>query len=420
MPEKLQQISEIDQALVAVAQGIKVLGRLSWPAALCQEFLENWRRGNVKLPVVPQQPAALDTEIAALTAICKKASGSNPLERFLHSTAQSYLHAARMLNAVGSKDFVRYSAELYGRPDDQIGSEYVSHLDAAEHFIQVTDEFIKQGKHEVANSVLTPQAVAAELKEHTRKFFHSHDVDVIVDPDLASKAVAGVGRIRIRAFTSYAAIEVKQLLQHEAYVHTATAINGREQPNLKSLGLGAPRTTKTQEGMATLSELVSLTMEVSRLRRLALRTKAVHIALEGANFIEVFRLFLDSDQSESESFYSAMRIFRGGDVRGGIAFTKDIVYLQGLINVHAFARHAIHVNQMEHLRYLFSGRLNVNDVAELLPYFESGYIAPPIYLPPWLENIECLAAHFSYLNFAHELDFSSVYKKPTKAVAPTD
>lgn len=419
MPEKLQQITEIDRALVAAAQGIKVLSRLSWPAQLCQDFLQSWRNGRPILPDIKHQPLLLTNEIEALEAVRKKASGKNPLERYLHNTASSYVTAAQMLGAVGTKDFVKYSADLYGRPDDQIGSEYVSHLDAAEHFIEVTDAFIKQSKIENSNSVLTPQSVADDLTAQTKAFFHSHNVQVVVDPDLSSKAVAGAGRIRIRAFTSYAPIEVKQLMQHEAFVHTVTAINGREQPNLKSLGLGAPRTTKTQEGMATLAELVSLTMEVSRLRRLALRTKAVHIALEGANFIDVFRLFLGSGQSESESFYSAMRVFRGGDVRGGVAFTKDIVYLQGLINIHAFARHAIHENQIEQLRYLFSGRLDVNDISELLPYFQSHFIAAPMYLPPWIENVECLAAHFSYQNFAHELDFSSVYKKKPKGAKPT-
>ena len=75
-------------------------------------------------------------------------------------------------------------------------------------------------------------------------------------------------------------------------------------------------------------------MDLSRLRRLALRIIAVKHVIEGADFVEVFRFFLRAGQSEDESARSAARVFRGGDPHGGIAFTKDVVYLHGLIGVH--------------------------------------------------------------------------------------
>lgn len=65
--------------------------------------------------------------------------------------------------------------------------------------------------------------------------------------------------------------------------------------------------------------------------RLALRIGAVKHAIEGADFVEVFRCFLRAGQSEEESARSTMRVFRGGDPRGKVAFIKDVVYLHGLI-----------------------------------------------------------------------------------------
>src|SRR5690606_24059451 len=132
-----------------------------------------------------------------------------------------------------------------------------------------------------------------------------------------------------------------QLIEHEGFVHTATALNGRAQPVLGCMGLSAPRTTLTQEGIATLAELTTRSIDIARLRRLALRTVAIHHALEGADFLEVFRFFLENGQSEDESAHSAMRVFRGGDVRGRVVFTKDVVYLGGLFAVHTFLRKAI-------------------------------------------------------------------------------
>ena len=65
----------------------------------------------------------------------------------------------------------------------------------------------------------------------------------------------------------------------------ATAINGRRQLNLKCLQLGVPRTTRSQEGIAVFAEIVTRSMDISGLRRLALRIQILKNALEGADFI---------------------------------------------------------------------------------------------------------------------------------------
>ena len=61
----------------------------------------------------------------------------------------------------------------------------------------------------------------------------------------------------------------------------------------------------------------------------------MHQAMECCGF------FLEQGQSELESAHSAARVFRGGDVRGRIAFTKDVVYLCGMVAVHTFLHKAI-------------------------------------------------------------------------------
>ena len=46
------------------------------------------------------------------------------------------------------------------------------------------------------------------------------------------------------------------------------------------MSLGSPRTTKTQEGLATFAELITSSIDLARLRRIALRIPAVHMGLE--------------------------------------------------------------------------------------------------------------------------------------------
>ncbi len=52
--------------------------------------------------------------------------------------------------------------------------------------------------------------------------------------------------------------------------------------------------TRTQVGVAVFSELITYSIDLVRLRRIALRAVAVDPALSGADFIDVFRLRLDA------------------------------------------------------------------------------------------------------------------------------
>ena len=213
----------------------------------------------------------------------------------------------------------------------------------------------------------------------------------------------------MRGSAVFSQLDKDQLLYHEAFVHTATQLNGKKQINLKSLGLGAPRTTRTQEGIAVLAELLTGAMDITRLRRIALRVIAVKMALDGADFIETFKFFLDAGQSEVESVRSTQRIFRGGAVKGGIVFTKDAVYLQGLLEVHTFLRVAIRDNRPELIRNLFAGRLTLADTLRLAPLFESGWLKPPVYLPHWASDLRRLAAAMAYSAFITNIKLDKVY-----------
>jgi uncharacterized protein (TIGR02421 family) len=226
---------------------------------------------------------------------------------------------------------------------------------------------------------------------------------------MSSKALAGATRIRVRGSAVFSKLDKDQLLYHEAYVHTATQLNGKKQVNLKSLGLGAPRTTRTQEGIAVLAELITNSIDITRLRRVALRVLAVNMALHGADFIELFKFFLEAGQPEIESVRSAQRIFRGGAVKGGVVFTKDAVYLQGLLEVHTFLRLAIRDNRPDLVKNLFAGRLTMGDALRLSPLFESGWLSPPLYMPPWATDLRRLSAMIAFSAFITNIKLEKTY-----------
>jgi uncharacterized protein (TIGR02421 family) len=379
---------------------------LGWPARCYDDFMAGWQKGRPELPRVEYGKFDLTDKRIALQAIITQCDASHPVGRYIVQTAASYIIAARMLESVGKPEFRVLSEILYGNPTDRLGT--FSNLTLADDFIRITGDFAAALDEGDAAATIEPEAVQRELKAKADAFFAPARVEVVIDPNLASKAAAGAERVRIRGRTKFSPSEIDQLLEHEVYVHSATMLNGRGQPHLKSLGLGSPRTTGTQEGLATFAELITATMDLSRLRRIALRIKAIHQALEGGDFIDLFKFFLAAGQSEKESFQSTARIFRGGDVRGRHVFTKDVVYLKGLLSVHTFLRKAIEQRKIDYPRFLFIGRVTLGDIISLEEFVNQGYVASPRYQPRWVANRDGLAAYLSYSVFTHQLNLAEI------------
>jgi uncharacterized protein (TIGR02421 family) len=407
-PSRLEKTIEHDALLSDTVKHIRILSALAWPRETEVKFLEAWRAGRPVLPDVQLEPQDHSKEIEILESLQSKCDRAHPLDNLIFKTARSYASAARMLGAIGTAAFTTHSIELYGRPDDNYKTQNFTAMDAADFFLQKTDELLGSYVVPPAEAYIPAEKFAQRLQKAIDQFFVDDKVEVIIDPELPSKAIAGSNRIRLRAGTLYSDLDLKQLLEHEALIHAATMQNGKRQRNLRLLSLGAPRTTRTQEGIAVLAELMTLSLDVIRLRRIALRIKAIAMALDGADFIEIFKSFLDAGQTEEESYQSTVRCFRGGDVCGKTIFTKDTVYLKGLMEVHAFLATCIHENRPELANFMFAGRLSLGDVIELAPYFETGFIDGPYYIPHWAQDLRTLASAFACNAFFMRADLSQV------------
>jgi uncharacterized protein (TIGR02421 family) len=395
-PAELERYTAIDGEIVSLARSIRILDDLTWPRELESRFLDGWRAGRPALPEVELRPPDHTAKIVALDDIMARCDRAHPMGDHLFKTAWSYATAARMLHAVGTPAFTEHSVRLYGRPDYVYERQGFSSVDAARPILEVTDAL----RHSDAVLTTTPDipadAFAGQLRDHLGSFFTQDDVEVVVDPAMSAKAAAGSKRVKVQAGAMFSDLDLAQLLNHEAFVHAATSLSGKAQPHLRVLGLGSPRTTRTQEGLAVFSELITYSIDLVRLRRIALRSVAVDAALGGADFIDVFRLYLEGGQTESDAYNSAQRVFRGGDVRGRIAFTKDAAYLEGLLLVQTFLRKVIAEERPELIPILFAGRLTLGDVVELEPLFKEGIVAPARYLPAWIAGLRRLSAYLAY------------------------
>ena len=384
-------------------KGIKILSTASWPAEVQQQWLADYRRGRKELPRVSYARQKLQGEREALSEIHAKADPAHPLGVYLRAQCDAYIQATRLLEHLGQPQMTLYSQALYGRPGDPLTGSSVTNVDAARHFLDVAHELHEELMATEVEYCIGAETMRAELQVEVDGLFGPDMVRVEVDPHLASKAAAGPTRIRLRGGTCFSEYDRRQLLEHEAFVHSLTSLNGRGQPHFSSLGLNSPRITATQEGLATFAELITGAIDLARTKRLSLRILAIDQALSGADFLQVMAFFLEHGQSEEESFNSTMRVFRGAPLVGGHAFTKDAVYLHGLLEVHTFFRLALKEGNFGLLRHLFAGKMTLEDVAALEPMFDSGVLAPPRWLPPWMQRVRGLAGILAFSLFANRI-----------------
>lgn len=394
--------------MVAAVRGIRLLETLSWPASAQETFLAAWKIGRIHLPKIEYPRDDYNEVRAELERIVAAADGDHPLGRYIVATAESWRIATRLLNAAGSHRLTAYSTRLYGRPVELLPGDGPTNLEAAEHFVRLADDMDQELRAIEPDAVISAQTVRDELQRDIDAFFTQHTVKVELDPTLIAKAAASPTRIRIRTNTGFSEYDRHQLLVHEAFVHTLTGLNGREQPYLTSMARSAPRVTATQEGLATFAELISGSMDIERMKRISLRIVAIDMAIGGADFVQVFRFFLDAGQTPEDSFASTQRVFRGAPLGGGAAFTKDTVYLRGLLSVHTFFRWCLRHRKIAVARQLFAGKLALEDVFALQPMFDAGAIAPPQYIPPWMQRANGLAGMLAFSLFANKIRLDRV------------
>ena len=407
-PRALRRCAALDKRLVDAVRGIRVLDTVAWPVAVERRFLDGLHHGRETLPRFEYQAPDFSTQRAELDSIASKADASHPLGGYLQRSAASWQTAARMLESVGTGGVTAPSIELYGKPGDALPGGTQTNLDAARWFLDIAEEMGNGEALPEAAYCIPAEVLRDEVQAEVDACFGAGTVRVEIDPELTSKAAAGATRIRLRGATCFSEYDRSQLLAHEAFVHTLTARNGRAQPVLKSLSRTAPRATATQEGLAVFAELMSGSIDIARLQRISLRILAIDMALSGADFVEIYRWFRVHGQNVADSFYSTQRVYRGVPVSGGAAFTKDNVYLAGLLTVHTFFRWAFKRRRLDLMQHLFAGKLALDDAIALRPCFADGSVAPPKYLPPWIQRSQGLAAKLAFSLFANRIHMGRI------------
>jgi uncharacterized protein (TIGR02421 family) len=401
-PLRLERLRLLSQALVKAQQPIRILRTLHWTEEVRLEFFASGARElpRPRYELHPDLPLAI-TNLNELIAACDL---QDPAEVWLHKTATSFRDAGRMLLAVGTRRFHEISKLLYGYPASRTHDPQLTHLDLAHHVQKFVDGYRGHELGAPPAAVISAQAVATELKERFDRFFGELSPKVKVVPHLSARAVAGADVVRIRDRTGFGAAELTRLEHHEGYVHVATTLNGKSQPALDALGIASPRVTAVQEGLATFAELQSQSLDLDRLEILADRVVGIQMAMDGADFIDLYVYFLEHSDTPEDAYEAARRVMRGGPTSGNAPFTKDVTYLEGLLLIFNFLQAALLRHRPELLRLLFVGKIHTDDLPLLLQLEHEGLVVAPRFLPAWARDLRFLAAQMGFSSFLNRTD----------------
>jgi len=218
---------------------------------------------------------------------------------------------------------------------------------------------------------------------------------VICDPNHGVGLYTHMGDFHVATDTLVPATRIDALIQHEIGTHAVTRHNGRRQP-LCTLADGLADYDAMQEGLAVIGEYLAGYLPPARLRVLAGRVIAAHMAVAGAKGADIYAAMREECLLGSEdSFQTALRAKRGGGL------TKDAVYLEGVIQLLAYL-----ANDGD-FEILFLGKFALKQFATLEKLIARGVVHRPELLPRYLERPEARAR----LAAIRSLDISELYQE---------
>lgn len=393
-----ERVSRLAQRLVDAQRPIRVLNAIKWDVSVFEGCRDSgWR----KLPVVSPEdygrislgfdPVSKQAEFAAIILDVQADLGNDGIGQILKHTAEQYIDVVAMLVARGTTRFYDLSRSLYGSPKDTFHGGDTQVRDVSQQMYDILT-----GLDDSVLGVEMPRDITAEravevLNARLADYFGERAVRVILDDGIVADAAAGSDYIKIRRGALFSERDLKLLEVHEGWVHVATSMNGQAQPVARWLSIGPPRVASTQEGLAALLEVLTLTSHPHRARRLNDRVLAVDKAEDGANFLEVFEWFRTEGYDDETCFWNTQRVFRGGVTSGGAPFTKDIVYTYGIVSTLNFLTSAIAVGRADLIRWLYVGKVALEDLHTIAEHAHEGLVRPPRYIPPMFKDLNGLS-----------------------------
>ncbi|EZH78641.1 MAG: flavohemoglobin expression-modulating QEGLA motif protein [Pseudomonas sp.] len=408
-------IRALSDRIVEAQTPIRVLDAVKWDDGIRDAFLK--AKGKqppaVNRDYYLSRPLAFDAAAKKLEFqnierdITRHLGQFNPVGQIMRRMCKEYRMVIRMLEARGTEDFGLISQELYGAATDAFHAGDPTLADLGLMLSDYLNNIAARGDLEDEPKVLGAADAVNILQQRLAGVFGDDTIRVFESDGILADAAAGADYIKIRSDARFNERDVKALEVHEGLVHVGTTLNGLNQPICTFLAKGPPSSTVTQEGLAILMEVIAFASYPTRLRKLTNRTRAIHMAEEGADFLEVFEFFREQGYGLEGGYSNASRVFRGS-LPNGLPFTKDLSYLKGFILIYNYIQLAVRKGKLEQIPLLFCGKTTLEDMRTLRKLVDEGLVLPPKYLPPQFQDLNALSAWMCFSNFLNHLSLDRI------------
>lgn len=325
-------------------------------------WVDGGRRGDPPLAY-----RAVETDVEGvrrgLAALDLDGVGDPTLHRLLADKARELGALVDLVAARGTPELLERSLDLYGTAEDTL--------------VVLAEAILAEVPPPPPPAELvSPEAFAARARAEVESYRRQRPGlvgEVAVREDVPSLMV--VQRDVLVGTDAWVPVHrVEALVHHEVGTHLLTAVTGGDQP-LALLEHGLARFEETQEALGVLAEHLVDGIDGERLRTLAGRVVAVRCCSDGGSFDDLFDLLHHTHGvDEAAAFTIAVRVVRGG------GFTKDVIYLRGIVDLVA------HLADGGRLEPLLIGKFHLHDAPAIEALLDAGALRPPSLHPAWLDG----------------------------------
>jgi uncharacterized protein (TIGR02421 family) len=410
-------VQALSKRIVKAQQKIRILDTIKWDDTVKTQFFKEKCKNLPKVDkdYYSQRPLPFDVSEKRLefNLIIRDARHSlgeySAATQLIKRQCEEYIQALALLDSRGTPDFSRISMALYGSPDDvfYVGGPKLSGLGAS--LFDVLTSLDCQLQSTADEKRHTAKEAQKLLQARLSQYFthHPERVTVEVNDSMVADAAAGAETIKLNSHSRFSDRDIRYLEVHEGWVHVGTTLNGAEQPYCTFLSKGAPSSSVIQEGLAVLTEVITFSSYPGRLRKITNRVIALEKVLAGANFLDIYRYFVEVGLNEEDSYNHTVRVFRGSLPELG-PFTKDLSYTKGFVLIYNFIRLCISQKKIDTIPLLFMGKIGLQDLPLLQELKTEQLLAPPMYLPPQFEDLAALSAWMSLSLYLNKFDMQEM------------
>lgn len=357
-----KDLAEIDSSFDFLLQVTPINGYEAWAKFKQSNFEQR--------PIFYYRPYAVDP------ALLKRQLWNIKLERIEDPTIQHLFREKQkeldtqisMLGNINKPSFLYGSMQLYGQLNDDLISTARTLLE------KISPSSRESGSGKMITAKEFETHAHAKLERY-RAVFPEFAAKVKMENSISGLMVSK-GNLLVSDKLKIPESRVDALLSHEVGTHVLTYYNGQAQP-FRLLYCGLAGYEELQEGLAVLSEYLVGGLSKPRLRLLAGRVIAAHSLINGATFVETYRLITQTYRFKRYiAFTLVMRVYRAGGL------TKDAVYLRGLIQLLGYL-------QKKPLDdFLFIGKIAIDHIPIIQELQRRQVLQEPKLRPHYLDTPE--------------------------------